>query len=153
MKLRGIAARRRDIPAYIKRMQLEILEKLSRAENGYEICEMKGEILKIYRRYRKNLWNAEPEQLVIRKVIGRSEYSRRCAEASLLRYCRERGIGIQPGMEIGYVVLDSRKWVVIPEWEVEDLKLHPDIRYYLKILERAWEEVSITFEYSRICKK
>jgi DNA polymerase I len=47
MKLRGIAARRRDTPAYIKKMQLEILGKLSRAGDGYEVCKMKDEILKI----------------------------------------------------------------------------------------------------------
>jgi hypothetical protein len=48
-------------------------------------------------------------------------------------------------MEVGYVVLDSRKWVVVPEWEVGDLKPHPDFGYYLKILEKAWDEVSCLY--------
>ena len=152
MKLRGIAARRRDIPSYIRRMQLDVLKILSKAKNREEIAGLRDKIEEIYINYRKNLRHASPEDLVIRKVIGKTNYSRRCAEAFLVNYCRRKGIAIQPGLEVGYIVLDSRKWVVIPEWEIDDADDADtdnvdytgvfDAKYYEKMLEKAWSEVS-----------
>jgi|Deesub1362A_J573_1020465.scaffolds.fasta_scaffold00668_17 DNA polymerase I len=151
MKIRGIAARRRDTPPYIKKMQLEILELLSKAKNRDEIASLKNEIERIYLKYKENLRYADLDELVIRKIVGKTNYTRRCPEASLLQYCRKRGVAIHSGMEVGYVVLDSKKWVVIPEWDIKvksRASLLPDISYYQKILDKAWGEIFHVFLYA-----
>ncbi|RLI77952.1 DNA polymerase I [Archaeoglobales archaeon] len=155
MKLRGIAARRRDTPSYIRKMQLEIFDILSKAKNRDEIARLKDKIEGIYLKYKENLRYTDLEELVIRKVIGKSTYTRRCPEASLLNYCKRKSIEIQPGLEVGYIVLDLRKWIVIPEWEVgrnSDVLETPDFKYYEKMLEKAWSEIFHVFSTEYLAK-
>jgi|Deesub1362B_J571_1020462.scaffolds.fasta_scaffold02574_3 DNA polymerase I len=142
MKLRGIAARRRDTPSYIRKMQLDILDILSKAKNRDEIANLGNELERIYLKYKEDLRHASLEEFVIRKVIGKTNYSRRCPEAYLMNYCKRKGIQIQPGLEVGYVVLDSRRWIVIPEWELES-SVMPDFRYYERLMKKAWDEIII----------
>ena len=40
----------------------------------------------------------------------RLKYSWRCAEASAVQAHMKQGIPLDPGMEIGYVIRDARKW-------------------------------------------
>jgi DNA polymerase I len=69
-------------------------------------------------------------------------YSRRCAEASALKAYQRRGVQLAPGMEIGYVVTDEANWEVDSERDASKF----DARYYGKLLEKAWEEVSFALE-------
>jgi citrate lyase beta subunit len=54
---------------------------------------------------------------------------------------RRKGIAIAPGMEIGYVVRDARRWAV----DVADLASSVDLTYYRLLLEKAWEEIAFVF--------
>ncbi len=47
--------------------------------------------------------------------VSRLNYSRRCAEASAVQAHMKQGLPLAPGMEIGYVIRDARKWEVDPE--------------------------------------
>jgi len=49
----------------------------------------------------------------------------------------KQGIPMAPGMEIGYVVKDAKRWVVEPQRTAEGF----DARYYRKLLDKAWKEV------------
>jgi len=142
IKLRGVMARRRDTPEYIKRMQLEMFDVLSKAENLDEIEKLKPTLIQLYEKYKKNLRKANPKELVIRKVIGKTQYKRKCAEASALKAYKKLGFQVKPGMEIGYVVVDAKRWVVKTEWDVE----HFDVKYYLRLLNKAWNEISFVFK-------
>ena len=46
-----------------------------------------------------------------------------------------------PGMEIGYVIRDARKWEVDPERTASKF----DSAYYRGLLEKAWGGVGICF--------
>ena len=70
--------------------------------------------------------------------IERLTFSHRCPEASAVAACRSRGIRVEPGMEIGYVVTDARTWSVELDWAAERF----DQGYYLRMLGKAWEEIS-----------
>jgi len=144
IKLRGVAARRRDTPEYIRRMQLEMFNVLSKARNIEEIGKLKQSLIKLYEKYRKNLRRANPEELVIRKRISKTQYRRRCAEASALKAYKKHNINIKPGMEIEYVVVDSKKWIVdVISYE------NFDFEYYSKLLDKAWSEISFVFKNSQ----
>ena len=44
-------------------------------------------------------------------LVDRMDYSRRCAEASAVQAYQKCGLSLAPGMEIGYVVKDAKKWI------------------------------------------
>jgi len=75
-------------------------------------------------------------------------YSRRCAEASAVKAYLKRGLPLAPGMEIGYVVKDARKWEVDTERNASEF----DAGYYRKLLETAWDEAGFIF-YSQLSRK
>ncbi|MFZ3113389.1 MAG: DNA polymerase I, partial [Methanothrix sp.] len=72
---------------------------------------------------------------------SRTKYSRRCAEASAVQALKIAGHHPAPGMEVGYVVADARRWEVDLEEEASEY----DAGYYGKLLEKAWEEVAFVF--------
>jgi len=77
-------------------------------------------------------------ELAIHRRVSRLSYSRRCAEASAVQAYVKQGIPLAPGMEIGYVVKDAKKWEVDPEKTASEF----DIGYYEKLLEKAWDKVA-----------
>ena len=90
--------------------------------------------------YRKNLENRRrtwPEEMIIRKVAEKKEYGKRQMEFSAIREYRKAGINVKPGMEIEYVVVDSKRKVV-------SVRKHStfDVKYYRQLLDEAWEEVN-----------
>jgi DNA polymerase I len=68
-------------------------------------------------------------------------YSRRCAEASAVHAYQKRGLSLIPGMEIGYVVRDAKKWEVDTEIGATEF----DAGYYGKLLYKAWDDVAFVF--------
>jgi len=53
----------------------------------------------------------------------------------------KQGFPLAPGMEIGYVIRDARKWEVDPERTA--FKFDP--MYYRGLLEKAWGEAAFVF--------
>ena len=53
----------------------------------------------------------------------------------------KQGIPLAPGMEIGYVIRDARKWEVDPERTASKF----DAAYYRGLLEKAWGEAAFVF--------
>ena len=144
IKVRGIMARRRDTPEYTRKMQIEMLGVMRNAGTAGELKNLEEKVRKIYERYRRNLRYADPGELAIRRRIGKLNYSRRCPEASVIKAYGKLGVRVFPGMEVGYVVVDSKRWVVEPEWTAESF----DHGYYQMILERAWKEFEFVFRHS-----
>jgi len=139
MKVRGVMARRRDAPPYVRRMQEELFQVLSRACCLGELHRMEPELDGIHNKYFEGLAEADAGEMVIRRRLSRLNYSRRCPEASAVQAHRRCGFSPVPGMEIGYVVRDASQWTVDAEWNA----LQFDHKYYEKLLEKAWSEISI----------
>ena len=130
--------RRRDTPEYVHRMQQELFEVLGQARSREELQGILPRAREIARRYRDGLEAAEVRELAIHLRVSRLRYSRRCVEASALQAHLRQGIPLAPGMEIGYVVRDARKWEADPERMARGF----DAGYYRKLLEKAWEEAA-----------
>ncbi len=81
------------------------------------------------------------KELAIHRRVSRLNYSRRCAEASAVQVHMKQGIPLAPGMEIGYVIRDARKWEVDPERTASKF----DAAYYRGLLGKAWGEVAFVF--------
>jgi DNA polymerase elongation subunit (family B) len=96
----------------------------------------------VYRRYLDELGGADIKELAIHSRVSRLNYSRRCAEASAVQAHVKQGIPLAPGMEIGYVIRDARRWEVDPERTASKF----DAGYYQGLLEKAWGEAAFVFD-------
>jgi len=85
------------------------------------------------------------KELAIHRRVSRLNYSRRCAEASAVQAHMKQGIPLAPGMEIGYVIRDARKWKVDPERTASKF----DATYYRGLLEKTWGEAAFVFTWQK----
>ncbi|MBN1234930.1 MAG: type B DNA-directed DNA polymerase [Methanotrichaceae archaeon] len=138
MKIRGVMARKRDTPEYVRRMQQELFEVLRQAKSREELRRAEPMAQKVRERYMHELKDADVKELAIHRRLSRTNYSRRCAEASAVHAYQKRGLSLVPGMEIGYVVKDAKTWDVDTKRDASEF----DFGYYGKMLEKAWEEVA-----------
>jgi DNA polymerase I len=145
MKVRGIMARRGDTPPYIRAMQESMLFVMKQAGTRAELAALEQEARRVYREADYGLPDAPPSSMAIRRQVSRLTYSRRCPEASAVAACIAAGIGVEPGMEIGYVVTDARTWSVELDWVAKRF----DRGYYRKLLGKAWEEIAFAFSQAR----
>lgn len=141
VKVRGVMARRGDTPPYVAGMQKEIFQLLAAAASGEELQKAEPMARQIWERYRESLPDAQPREMVIRRRVGRTVYSRRCAEAAAIKAHQKLGLHLEPGMEMGYVVVDAGSWEV----EAEETAENFDVRHYSGLLDRAWREVAYVF--------
>lgn len=145
MKVRGVAARRGDTPAYIRRMQEGLFGIMERAGDVEELRGLDPELRRVHLRYADGLAGADPKEMVVRRRVSRLSYSRRSPEASAVSALQALGAPLAPGMEIGYVVRDASRWLV----EVEGEATGFDVPYYENLLEKAWDEVAFTLDRVR----
>jgi DNA polymerase I len=141
MKIRGVMARKGDTPEYVNKMQQEVFKVLAEARSLEDLIRREPKARQVYRRYLDGLNDAEVKELAIHKRVSKLKYSRRCAEASAVQAHMKQGIPLAPGMEIGYVIRDARKWEVDPESTASKF----DAVYYRGLLEKAWEEAAFVF--------
>jgi DNA polymerase I len=94
-------------------------------------------------KYMDGLKDVDVRELAIHRRVSRTNYSRRCAEASAVQAYQKRGLPLAPGMEIGYIVTDAAKWKVDTERDASEF----DSGYYGTLLEKAWDEVEFVFSW------
>jgi DNA polymerase elongation subunit (family B) len=116
------------------------------AESIAELNARKEEIRTIFQKTAKGLPDSDPKALVIHRRISRLTYAHRCLEGSAVQAYRDRGIAIAPGMKIGYIVRDARKYSVDTAWDATGF----DVSYYQTLLEKAWEEIAFAFRQSPV---
>ncbi|MCD6235485.1 MAG: hypothetical protein J7J94_00595, partial [Thaumarchaeota archaeon] len=140
IKYRGIEARRRDTPKIVKKMQLELLEKLAEASSPEELRQKALECLEIYRRYVKKLILGDLSigDLAITRVLSMPlrEYSVRARHALAAKSLERLGIKTEPGESGTYVITKSGATAI------QLLESHTyDVEIYLKILRNAAETI------------
>ncbi|MEM2973046.1 MAG: DNA polymerase domain-containing protein [Candidatus Caldarchaeum sp.] len=144
LKVRGVELRRRDTPLIVKQMQEEMLEKLAQA-GSHESLQMKAEeCLETYRKYVRMVYSGsvEPEQLAIARSLGASpgSYARRLRHVSAAKMLERRGVEIQPGQVVEYVV---RRGGGAPLQLLEDRGY--DEEHYAAVLRRGMETLLLPF--------
>jgi DNA polymerase I len=145
LKVRGIAARRGDTPAFVREVQERMLATLMGAKDREELAALADRVGEQYRDAVAGLFRATPAEMAISRRISRLRYSRRCPEASAVAACTAAGIDIVPGMEVSYVVTDARTWAVDLDWSA----VRFDAGYYRKILDKAWLEVVFALDQAK----
>ena len=111
LKMRGIEARRRDTPEFIKKMQKAMLEKMSTAKNVEELSDMVPEVLEIARGFVSLLQSgrANPMELILKRHIMHEaeEYVNNSISAVVSRMVEAMGVHLSAGESIEFIILDQ----------------------------------------------
>jgi DNA polymerase II len=154
IKMRGIEARRRDTPKFIKNMQKAMLDKMSAAKNVEEVSALVPEVLEIARGFIVLLQSgrANPMELVLERHITHEadEYLNNSISAVVSKMVEEMGVHLSAGESIKFIILDQtgkkkpEKAKPIALYAFED---GYDIAQYTELALRAVETLLLPFGY------
>jgi DNA polymerase II len=154
IKMRGIEARRRDTPKFIKNMQKAMLDKMYAAKNVDEISALVPEVLEIARGFILLLQSgrANPMELVLKRHIMREadEYLNNSISAVVSKMVEGMGVHLSAGESIEFIILDQsgkkkpEKAKPIALYAFED---GYDIDQYTELALRAVETLLLPFGY------
>ncbi len=145
LKVRGIEARRRDTPPFIKETQLEMLNILAQGQDaaGFRAAVPKavayaGERLRMLRAGR-----VPSRELVVTHRLSRQpeEYVVRTAAARVARQLTQTGVTLSPGERLPFLFVPGPDKV--QAWELIEGEVPYDREVYTKLLLRAVESVLI----------
>ncbi|TGK24185.1 DNA polymerase [Leptospira yasudae] len=154
LKCRGIGARRKDLPLFVKKAQAEMLEWMRKKITIGDLKNSEYEILRIYERFDELIKSERVplEELLIRRSTSKDldEYEVDGPTAVSLHNLKEMGISVQAGEKIRYLVLNRKakskdQWY-LPEEAISALKrknqkIHIDRPYYRKLLVNSFREI------------
>jgi DNA polymerase-2 len=154
VKIRGIEARRRDTPKFIKTMQTAMLNRMSGARNVEEVRALAPELLEIVRSAVAVLRSgkANPMDLVLRRHITKEadEYSNNSISAVVAKLVQDMGVSLAAGESIEFIILDQsgkrrpEKAKPIALYAFED---GYDIEQYTELTLKAAETLLFPFGY------
>lgn len=111
LKIRGIEARRRDTPRFVKKMQNELLGLMGPALSVPAIERGLPALLDTVRHYLTALatGSVNPMELVLRRNITKEadEYMNNSISATVTRLIEETGIHLSAGEAIEYIIIDA----------------------------------------------
>ncbi len=145
IKTRGIAARRRNTPPYIQKMQEEMITRMATVPEVEEMRGLLPELKILYHQYREGVGGADISKLVITRRIGRETYQKRCIPQAVIDTYRAHGVDLVPGMDASYLVRDEKSLQVDPAFDPKWV----DVKYYQRLIDKAWEEVFFVFKQIR----
>ena len=139
VKIRGLMLRRHDVPGFIKRAQMEFIEKIGDSVDPVEVKRIRDEIFNVYQRKLRS-GEIEVKELSIAVRVRKSWKSYRTKTRTFyaLKILSDSGIELKPGEMLRYVVTDGIATGMPYE---EGMEYNVDINHYLELLERALEEV------------
>jgi DNA polymerase elongation subunit (family B) len=108
IKVRGIEARRKDVPSIVAKMQMEMIEKLAEAKNEEEFCACFPRLYAILKNYVRTLDLARVEDLAIVRTLSKTDYKSDIAQRIVVKQMQADGYQIEPGMTISYVLRDTQ---------------------------------------------
>ena len=111
MKVRGLEVRRSDAPLIVKRAQSEVLRRMGRGRTIEELRTMVPELLEIVSDHSRYLHEGRAciEEVAIGKTLSQApeRYRHVTATSTAANELRQRGVPLQPGETIRYVVSDT----------------------------------------------
>ncbi|OIO08419.1 MAG: hypothetical protein AUJ52_08280 [Elusimicrobia bacterium CG1_02_63_36] len=147
LKVRGLALRRRDTPDLLKRLQNEMLARLSRADSLAACERLAPALLRLTDAARARLEDGRVDacDLAITMHVSKTpdEYRGNSPQAIAAKTLASRGLSLRRGETLRFVIASAKD--PVKEWRVTPLALLEgplefDERKYAQLLERAaWE--------------
>lgn len=145
IKTRGIETRRHDTPAFVREMQIEILERLAKASDRESLAACLPDIRALIRD-RQNalrLGRVPPEKLIVRQTVSRKldEYRAPVPAFSALQELERAGKPLRPGQTIRLIYTRgsprARAWDAGMDFDPRTV----NVPRYHRLLRRAVETV------------
>jgi len=154
LKLRGIAVRRKDTPLLVEDLQRDMLRHLSEAPDAREFLGLVPSSLEVMDRYVGEVRSgAVPrDRLIMRRSISRrlEEYVQFNDSVAALRQLHERGLELQPGQAVEYLITDSSSkssWQRVKAAPFLDGDERYDAERYVDLVLRGAAELLSPFGY------
>jgi DNA polymerase elongation subunit (family B) len=155
IKVRGIEARRRDTPKFIRDAQIDMIRVLAEGHGSKEFLSKIPRALKILKVYSEKLLSREvsPEDLLIAKQLSMDPYSythnvfQAIAAMQLIR----EGWDVSAGQMVRYLITDAKNQKPnrrVKVAELVDDRINYDVRKYLELLLEAGANILSPFGYS-----
>jgi DNA polymerase II len=147
VKYRGIAARRRDTPFWVRKIQLQVLECLAQAETLEQVQDFLPAGQHMKEQAMRDLWAGRIplEELVVTQTLSRDLTQYRCpspaARAGMQLGAAGRSVAAGQFMRFVFVRGEER----VRAWELGVDPRTVDVKRYGELLERAVEEVMGVF--------
>jgi DNA polymerase elongation subunit (family B) len=137
MKIRGIDARRSDVPNICKRMQEDVLGLYSSINSREDFSRIKEEALAIYEKYLEiiQMGRATDEDLTVNFVATR--YPEFYLNSNVRKSALMKNTEAKPGDKISFIVINEKSKTV----SVMD-SIGYDIGFYTRKLRSSWEQIS-----------
>lgn len=143
VKYRGIAARRRDTPYWVKKMQLEVLTCLAQAKSLEEVQSYLPKVEGIIAQAKRDLRNRHIplEELVVTQSLSREAGSYKVPSPSAQAALQLEAVGTPtaPGQFMRFVFVRGKERV--RAWELGVDEKMVDVERYLILLDRAVDEI------------
>ncbi len=148
VKFRGIEARRRDTPFWVRRIQLEVLNCLAKARSLEEVADYLPEVTERVCQAKRDLRNGHVplEELVVMQSLSRAveSYTTPSPAARAAMQLQATGREVAPGQFMRFVFVRGDERVRV--WELGVDARTVDIKRYLALLDRAVSSVVGVFE-------
>ncbi|MGQ9551530.1 MAG: DNA polymerase domain-containing protein [Candidatus Bathycorpusculaceae bacterium] len=156
VKMRGIEARRRDTPNFIREAQVEMINALAKSADFEDFLSRIPRALSILREYAARLISnkVDAQDLLITKRLSKppSSYRHDVFQAIAARQLERAGYEVSAGQTVQYLVVDSKCRIAKNRVLAEEL-LEPKIRYdvekYLDMLISSAETLLGVFGYNK----
>lgn len=156
VKVRGIEARRRDTPRFIRDAQLDMVNVLAEASNGEQFKEKIPDSLEVLRGYAEKLvdHNVPNHQLFIAKQLSKypHRYIHHVHQAIAAQQLTAEGVNVSPGQTVKYLITDAdhrkaNRRVKAAELVTEATRY--DVKKYVDLLLSAGANILRPFGYTK----
>ncbi|MDF3818272.1 DNA polymerase domain-containing protein [Leptospira sp. 96542] len=156
-KSRAIVSRRKDVPIYIKKAQLKMLEWMQKFDSLELLKSNEKKILDIHSFFDTKIKNEEVpwEELLIQKSTSQDpeDYQVDGATSLSLKELTEMGIQVQAGEKIRYLVVKQKSKSKDKRYKTEESIqkqknnkiIQYDVEYYRKLLLSSFKEIWMGF--------
>lgn len=155
MKIRGIEARQRNTPEFVKETQIGMLEILKKAGNKEEFEERIPECIETLVNYAAKVIHNEiqPSKLLLKNRVSKdiTSYKVNNLVKSCLMQLRDNDVNIEPGQYVKYIVTNEKSKQYKERVKISELienEENIDVQYYLRQLAKCGESILIPFGYN-----
>jgi DNA polymerase elongation subunit (family B) len=155
IKVRGIEARRRDTPKFIRNAQIDMIKVLAKARDSKQFLSKIPEALEILKVYTEELLNREVslEDLLITKQLSMApyDYAHNIFQAIAAMQLVRAGLDISAGQAIRFLITDACSDKPDGRVKVAELienNTNYDVKKYMELLLEAGANILRPFGYS-----
>lgn len=153
IKMRGLAARRKDLPKFVVEMQLDLLHIMEEADTILELKKLHREMHSTFHKWKEILesGNVPWRKLLLRKTVSQpmEDYSVDNGSLLSLKQLSKLDIEVEPGEKIRYIVLKEKHLDKTKRYLSEEMAeltlvsdyVRYDCNYYTRLIWDAFQEI------------